>query len=268
MLQGGKPGVAPLFCVPGAGSGVTSFMDLSMAVDRSWPVHGFQPRGMDGATVPHATVPAAAEYYLRAVRETCPEGPVHLLGHSFGGWVALEMALRLREAGRPVGSLTILDSEVPRSEGPEECDSQEAFLKLVDVLELTAERSFGIGPAEVAARDEAGRLKLLHQKLVQYGIMNARSTYEVLYGPFWSFSRCVRTSYRPSGVYPDRLRLVLVDDPRLDAEANRQMFAEVERGWTRWAPGLEFSTGAGNHITALKSPHVATLARYLAEDRK
>jgi thioesterase domain-containing protein len=61
---------------------------------------------------------------------------------------------------------------------------------------------------------------------------------------------------------------VLVDDPRKDREGNLAEFAKVTRGWRQWAPALEFSTGAGNHITALKSPHVATLAGYLAEDRK
>jgi hypothetical protein len=28
-----------------------------------------------------------------------------------------------------------------------------------------------------------------------------------------------------------------------------------------------FSVGAGNHVTALNPPHVATLAAFLAEDR-
>ncbi|HET7460752.1 MAG TPA: amino acid adenylation domain-containing protein, partial [Longimicrobium sp.] len=268
-LQGGKPGVAPLFCVPGAGTSVTSFIGLLGALDPSWPVYGLQPRGLDGRTVPHSTVQAAAENYLRAVRQACPEGPLHLLGHSFGGWVAFEMALRLREAGRPVGSLTILDSEVPDEyEDPaKESGGKDAFLKLVEILELTAERSFGIGSAEVDALDQAGRLKLLHQKMLQHGLLNARSTFDVLYGPFWTFARCLRTTYRPSGEYPDRLRLVLVNDPWMDEEANQAQFAEIVRGWRRWAPGLEFSTGAGNHITALKPPHVATLAAYLAEDR-
>ena len=62
-------------------------------------------------------------------------------------------------------------------------------------------------------------------------------------------------------------RLVLVDDPRKDAAANRANFAEVERGWRKWAPGLVFSVGAGNHVTALKPPHVAALAALLAEAR-
>ncbi|HST57571.1 MAG TPA: alpha/beta fold hydrolase, partial [Longimicrobium sp.] len=269
-LQGGAAGAAPLFCVPGAGSGVTTFIDLMSALGPSVPIHGLQPRGMDGEAPPHATVQAAAEHYLRALREACPAGPVHLLGHSFGGWVALEMALRLHEAGRSVASLTILDSEVP--DGSEagvrsEYSGGEAFLELVKVLELVTERSIGIGPAEVHSRNEAGWLKLLHGKMVGLGLLGARGAPEVLAGPFRTFARCLRTSYRPSGVYPGRLRLVLVDDPAKDEAANRAHFAEVERGWREWAPGLVFSVGAGNHVTALKAPHVAVLAGFLAEDR-
>ncbi|HEU4559443.1 MAG TPA: alpha/beta fold hydrolase, partial [Longimicrobium sp.] len=268
-LQGGAAGVAPLFCVPGAGSSVTSFIELIMALGPSVPVHGLEPRGVDGETLPHATVQAAAEHYLRALREACPSGPVHLLGHSFGGWVALEMALRLHEAGRPVASLTILDSEEPDDSEVliREYGGAEAFLKLVEIIELTAERSIGIGPAEVASRDEAGWLKLLHGKMVGLGLLGSRATPEVLAGPFRTFARCLRTTYRPSGVYPGRLRLVLVDDPRLDREGNLAMFSKVVQGWRRWAPGLVFTAGAGNHITALKSPHVAVLAGFLAEER-
>jgi arthrofactin-type cyclic lipopeptide synthetase C len=62
------------------------------------------------------------------------------------------------------------------------------------------------------------------------GLLAPRATPEVLAGPFRTFAWCLRTAYRPSGVYPGRLRLVLVDDPTMDEAANRAHFAEVERG--------------------------------------
>ena len=268
-LQRGKDGVAPLFCMPGAGTSVTSFIELIGCLASSWPVYGFQPRGMDGTTVPHSSVSAAAHYYLLAIQETWPNGPVHLLGHSFGGWIVFETALALREAGRSIGSLTLLDSEVPESDArSNDVNSTRAFLKLVEVLELGSKRPFGIDASDVASLDEGARLTLLHQKMVQHGLLTARSTDKALYGPFRTFARCVRTTYRPSGLYPDRLRLVLVDDPRKDAATNRRQFDESVCGWQRWAPGLVASIGVGNHMTALRSPHVAALARFLAEDRR
>ena len=74
------------------------------------------------------------------------------------------------------------------------------------------------------------------------------------------------TTYNPGESYPDPLRLVLVRDPRRDEEANQRMVAESVAGWTRLAPKLVFSTGAGNHVTALKSPHVRSLASWLDAD--
>jgi thioesterase domain-containing protein len=264
-LRFGKGGGAPLFCVPGAGASATSFTELSGYLDPARPVHALQPRGVDGEMVPHSSVAAAAELYLRAVREVQPSGPVHLLGHSFGGWVVFEMALRLRGAGRPVGSLTILDTEVPDEDGAPipESDGREAFLKLVDVFEQVAERPLGIGPEEAASLDEAGRLGLLHERLVRLGLMPRRSNPGLLRGPFRTFATCLRTHYTPAGIYPDAVRLVLLADPACDEATNRRQFEETVRGWRRWAPGLVFSTGAGNHMTALKSPHVRSLASYL-----
>ncbi|MDE2036696.1 MAG: amino acid adenylation domain-containing protein, partial [Pseudomonas sp.] len=86
-IQSGRAGQAPIFCVPGAGDSVTGFVGLTEALGRDWPIFGLQPRGLDGEVVPHSQVEAAARCYLQALEQECPSGPVHLVGHSFGGWV-------------------------------------------------------------------------------------------------------------------------------------------------------------------------------------
>src|SRR6185312_15928563 len=105
--------LAPLFCIPGAGANITSFLDLIAQLAEDLPIYGFQPRGLDGMLVPHSTVSAAAKANLRAIYELDLDQPIHLVGHSFGGWIAFEMANLLVGAGKRVSSLTIVDSEAP-----------------------------------------------------------------------------------------------------------------------------------------------------------
>ena len=47
ILQVGSRQIAPLFCVAGAGSSITSFVDLVTQMGELRPMHGFQPRGLD-----------------------------------------------------------------------------------------------------------------------------------------------------------------------------------------------------------------------------
>jgi thioesterase domain-containing protein len=269
-LRFGKPGHAPLFCVPGAGASISGFNDLVSHLDASWPVHGLQPRGMDGDMVPYSSVQTAAEAYLREVARAQPDGPVHLLGHSFGGWVVFEMARRLRAAGRAVGSLTVLDTQVP-DEDPawiDEHDNLDACLDLVEVFEQLAGKPMGIAPQALEPLDQDGRLAVLHEALVRNGMMHPRTQPEVILGPVRTFASCVRTTYHPGEPYPDPLRLVLVRDDAIREEENQRQFAQAARGWRRWAPAMALTIGEGNHMTALKPPHVRSLAACIAAERE
>jgi thioesterase domain-containing protein len=53
--------------------------------------------------------------YVRAALTVQPEGPYCLVGHSFGGLIAFEMARQLCEAGREVALLAVIDHPGPNS---------------------------------------------------------------------------------------------------------------------------------------------------------
>jgi arthrofactin-type cyclic lipopeptide synthetase C len=260
-IQSGREGHAPLFCVPGAGDSVTGFVGLSDALGRDWPLFGLQPRGLDGEAVPHSQVEAAAACYLAALEQEYPHGPVHLAGHSFGGWVALELALQLQAAGREVASLTVIDSEAPGGAG-KPYTTTAALLRLIEAMQLSAGKSLGIDPLDFAARDDIAQRQWLHAGMVGVGLLPARASVDAMDGPARTYAAALRTVYRPARRFEGVVRLVLAQDPALDAAGNQREQGLMIEGWRRQGNGLQVWYGGGNHFTLLKAPNVHGLARW------
>ncbi|MET9662490.1 amino acid adenylation domain-containing protein [Streptomyces sp. NPDC006510] len=101
----------PLICVhPGLGLS-WSYVNLLPHLDPARPVHTLQsPALLNGVGDLPDTLDEMAELYLRSVRELQPRGPYLLLGRSFGGPLAHELAVRLRRAGEEVGMLAVVDA--------------------------------------------------------------------------------------------------------------------------------------------------------------
>ena len=262
MIQSGNDSNIPIFCVPGAGDNVVEFLDFADALGPAWPLHGLQPRGSDGILAPYSTVEAAAAKYIQEILEIRPDGQVHLLGHSFGGWVALEMAYQLRAQNLPVASLTMIDCEVPHDQNTpdHEYTSLEVLQKLIRILELNAEKSLGIDSSEFESSDGKRQLELLHQGMVRTGLVGRNSKTETLRGVIRTFGASLRTVYRPFKLYTDPVRLVLVSDAQTNEQANQRQHQNILNGWRRLVPNLTYWHGPGNHMTVLKKPQVNSLA--------
>ena len=105
-------GAEPLFCVAGAGALALTFVPLARHLgDR--PLFAFQQHGLERRAVPDRSIPAMARRYIELMRVVQPRGPYTLVGHSFGGLVALEMAAVLTEAGHEVRRVVLLDTYLP-----------------------------------------------------------------------------------------------------------------------------------------------------------
>jgi thioesterase domain-containing protein len=263
LLHRGSDDADPVFIAPGAGASAASLIELVSNLDGLRPVYGLQPRGMDGNDLPHVTVEAAAASYVRALGGRRLQRPIHLLGHSFGGWVALEMANRLADAGHPVASLTIVDSNPPEDDLTEiqEFDGVEAIMEWISIIELLRERPFGVARSELEKRNDDGRRALLHAGLVKEGLLTRRSEPATLRGPLRAFGAALRASFRPEKAFYGPTQLVLVDDRSLDAAANHRKRADFTGRWRRWAPNLVPVHTDGNHMTVFQPPHVHALAQ-------
>ncbi|HMG57594.1 MAG TPA: alpha/beta fold hydrolase, partial [Kofleriaceae bacterium] len=109
-----------------------------------------EARGLSDGTAPADSVAEMADAYARAVIDGCGDAPVHVLGWSFGGVVALELAHLLARAGRPVASTTLIDAFAPAPGG--------APLGPHGVLALFAqELGLAVSERELDAIDPGGR---------------------------------------------------------------------------------------------------------------
>ncbi|MFD1242091.1 non-ribosomal peptide synthetase [Arthrobacter ulcerisalmonis] len=104
---------APLFAVhPASGIG-WGFASMLGALDPERPLIGLQMPGMEpGHTHPveAQSLTELADDYIGQIRSVQPEGPYHLLGWSFGGYLSHRIATRLQETGQEVAFLAILDA--------------------------------------------------------------------------------------------------------------------------------------------------------------
>ncbi|WP_405583998.1 amino acid adenylation domain-containing protein [Streptomyces sp. NBC_01092] len=124
----------PLFCVHGGVGFGFPFAELAAHLDPGRPVYALQSDGIaapPGGWERPQDVAALAATYVERVRQVQPQGPYHLLGWSFGGLVAHEMAVRLQEAGERVEFLAALDVAPVEPDDPHPTDDQirTAFLE-------------------------------------------------------------------------------------------------------------------------------------------
>ncbi|MFZ0816606.1 MAG: alpha/beta fold hydrolase [Candidatus Sulfotelmatobacter sp.] len=99
----------PILITHGVG-GRASFSELARHMQTAHPIYGIQARGVDGLEPPFHRIEDMAEYYLDALNQLQPQGSCALIGYSFGGLVAFEMARRLAAAGKNVALLVLVDT--------------------------------------------------------------------------------------------------------------------------------------------------------------
>jgi thioesterase domain-containing protein/glutathione synthase/RimK-type ligase-like ATP-grasp enzyme len=111
-----KPGdrSAPLFAFAGAGGAVSELAPLVQRLTDARAVACLDLAGLGGWT----SVEQIADRALALMLEVQPEGPYRLLGYSFGGLIAQEIARRLRTEGRQVAVLMLVEAVYDRSFWP------------------------------------------------------------------------------------------------------------------------------------------------------
>jgi thioesterase domain-containing protein len=100
----------PIFCVHPYSGTVFCYHELARLLGRDQPFYGLKALGIEDGQEPLTRVEDMASLYLAAVREVQPHSPYILMGWSFGGMVALQMAHELKTQGEQVAFLGLLDT--------------------------------------------------------------------------------------------------------------------------------------------------------------
>ena len=112
ILLNGKSSGPPLFML----SGIHVYRELARRLNGRCSAYGVFARREVGAFAPASglhSVEDLARDYVAIIRGLHPSGPYRLLGYSFAGIVAYEVAQQLRAAGEEVRLLALVDAFLP-----------------------------------------------------------------------------------------------------------------------------------------------------------
>jgi amino acid adenylation domain-containing protein len=110
VIVQGQGESSPLFVVHGGGGDVFIHVHLARCLAPRRPVYGLQAVGIDGSEARHRTVEEMASHYASEILRLRPQGPIHLLGYSGGGWYAWAVAAEILRRGGCLGLIGLVDT--------------------------------------------------------------------------------------------------------------------------------------------------------------
>lgn len=255
--------LAPLFAVPGVGSRILFLRRLARHLGDDQPLYGLHTRFLDDGSV-YEHIEDLAAVYVRAIRAVQPEGPYQLVGFSYGGLVAFEVARQLAAAGLGVGFLGVVDSRLPglqmhgRWSVPRSVPRRVLNLAaLLQPLSVPARRSYlRMRLAMAWHNGEAHLVRTFHERFPN-GLFGWAPAHP--YGPdeleWVAADRAASRRYTPQP-FPGRIDYFWAAHTQHPASVydHREGWAELARG------GMDVHPVPGNHLTVMAEPLIASTA--------
>jgi len=256
-VQGGD-GTRPLFFVSGWGGQLIILNDLAKAFGPHQTLHVLDT-GVFGADESGLTVEAIAARMVEDLRRAQPTGPYRLAGYSMGGKIVHEIAQQLHRSGERVAVLAILDTSVSgwtqRRSAP-----VRVLLHLREALRMRPAQMLAYlgGRARWMLRHLLGRDRGLFdgEEVERTAVTLAMEQSARAVFSAWR-------SYQPHH-YPGRVLLIRAEEraPLVGVVPD----SDPTYGWGALSgDGVDLRSMYCLHNRMLHTPHVAELARILAE---
>jgi amino acid adenylation domain-containing protein len=248
----------PIFCMPGGGGNVIYLYHLARHLGSDQPFYGLQARGLDGEETPHTHVKDIAAYNIKAMQSVQPQGPYVVAGHSFGSYVAFEMAAQLLAQGQELALLAILDTQapVPGDKSVEvDLDDAEYLSRIAISIERFFGKSLSVSYEDLQPLDPDERLNYLLDQLKKINFFPPDAKPSQIRGFLQVAKANEQAYYVPKGIYSNRITLF---------RASEEFRDDPTMGWDQVSSEpVETYSVPGDHITMVTEPHVRVLAEKL-----
>jgi phthiocerol/phenolphthiocerol synthesis type-I polyketide synthase D len=259
-LRPAPPGTRrpPLFTFHPAGGPTSVYRPLTQLLPAEQAVYGLER--VDELS----TVEDKAAHYLGLIRAIQPEGPYHLLGWSFGGCLAYELARQLTEAGQDIGFLGLIDTILPAAL-PEQDSPQlllERFGRFAEYVETTYGHRLDLPYEELSATPEDRQIDVIMRLVAEAGLDMSPGIMEHQRTSYVDARVGERYLPRPYDGHvvlyraQQSQRLTTALDPRYLRD-------EADLGWAPLCRSLEIVPVEGDHLSVIDPPHVRTIAQHV-----
>ncbi|MCA9304819.1 MAG: AMP-binding protein [Phycisphaerales bacterium] len=239
-----------VYMLPGVGGHPLGFGAMITHINTDARVLGVQLPGLDGKTDLLKNIPELAAYIIDRMSIKPSDPAPDMVGYSFGGALAFEIALRLQTLGHKSGVLVLLDSH--NLNGLDKKSTPGLLLEhLLSVL----------------GKGEVNGPRYLIDKLRGRGVSSTTAMTKDTGDP--AIDRMIRTNrravvdYKPDGIYRGPITLIRARQP----EWLRYHRDDGNNGWARWTkPGnIRVINLDVRHMSLLQQANASSLGGVISD---
>ncbi|SPM33936.1 polyketide synthase [Mycobacterium rhizamassiliense] len=249
---------APVFVFHAAGGSTVVYEPLLNRLPADTPMYGFER--VEG------TIEERATQYVPKLIEMQGDGPYLLAGWSLGGALAYACAIGLKQLGKDVRFVGLIDTVMPGEEIPQ---TQEETRKRWARYARFAERTFNVEiPAipyeHLESLDDEGQVRFILDIISQSGVQIPGGIIEHQRTSYLDNRALETAEYRS---YDGHVTLYMADRYHDDVIEFEPRFGirKPDGGWGDYVADLEVVPIGGEHIQAIDEPIIAKVGAHMSQ---
>lgn len=253
LASGGASGHSgvPVVCLHPLGGHVLCYAALGRALAGRHPCWGLQAPGLHAPEVPAPTWDALVEHHWQLLPRD--GAPLVLLGYSYGGYIAMELAQRLQQDGLPPPATVLLDVPHPSAIPPDLLAPDRATL-----LHSLFGPVLGIELPALQALPESALLPHVHALAIDRHVLPPGTSLPEL-------ERLLAVAHGHSRLAPPPRRYGFPALLLRAREGAGRITDREDMGWRAHVPALTLRWVDGSHETMLDAPHIPALLSALED---